>query len=99
PPHTTPLPYTDALPISQRAARENDHEAFLEFRRLSGMGEPQSLRELIRIKAAAAPVNVEEVEPAAEIVKRFVSTAMSLGALSPEDRKSTRLNSSHGSIS
>ena len=73
-----------AVRAAQKAARENDHEAFLEFRRLSSMGEPQSLRELMRIKAANPPVNVEEVEPAAEIVKRFVSTAMSLGALSPE---------------
>ena len=73
-----------AVRAAQKAARENDHEAFLEFRRLSSMGEPQSLRELMRIKAANAPVNVDEVEPAAEIVKRFVSTAMSLGALSPE---------------
>ena len=32
----------------------------------------------------AQPVPLEEVEPASEIVKRFVSTAMSLGALSPE---------------
>src|SRR5204862_5175783 len=30
------------------------------------------------------PASLDEVEPAAEIVKRFVSTAMSLGALSPE---------------
>jgi glutamate synthase domain-containing protein 2/glutamate synthase domain-containing protein 3 len=73
-----------AVRAAQKAARENDHEAFLEFRRLSSMGEPQSLRELMRIKAANAPVNVDEVEPAAEIVRRFVSTAMSLGALSPE---------------
>jgi len=73
-----------AVRAAQKAARENDHEAFLEFRRLSSMGEPQSLRELMRIKAANPPVNVQEVEPAAEIVKRFVSTAMSLGALSPE---------------
>src|SRR4029077_9353598 len=45
---------------------------------------PQSLRELIAIEDCTAPVPLEEVEPAAEIVKRFVSTAMSLGALSPE---------------
>ena len=48
------------------------------------MDQPQSLRELIRIKESTQPVPIEEVEPASEIVKRFVSTAMSLGALSPE---------------
>ncbi|HEY4999037.1 MAG TPA: glutamate synthase-related protein, partial [Usitatibacter sp.] len=40
--------------------------------------------ELLRLKEARAEVPLEDVEPAAEIVKRFVSTAMSLGALSPE---------------
>ncbi len=52
--------------------------------RSSSMGEPQSLRELMRIKECTQPVPLAEVEPASDIVRRFVSTAMSLGALSPE---------------
>jgi glutamate synthase domain-containing protein 2/glutamate synthase domain-containing protein 3 len=48
------------------------------------MGEPQSLRELIELVECSRPVPLDEVEPAANIVRRFVSTAMSLGALSPE---------------
>src|SRR5438552_1870785 len=48
------------------------------------MGEPQSLRELIQIKDCTEPVPLDQVEPATEIIQRFVSTAMSLGALSPE---------------
>src|SRR5262252_7996144 len=48
------------------------------------MGEPQSLRELIEIVECTEPVPIDDVEPATEIVKRFISTAMSLGALSPE---------------
>src|SRR5207244_48412 len=59
-------------------------EAYREWRHLSAMGEPQSLRELLRLKDCSRPVPVDMVEPASEIVKRFVSTAMSLGALSPE---------------
>ncbi len=73
-----------AVRAAQKAARENDHDAYLEWRRLSSMGEPQSLRELLRIKAAQPALPLESVEPAEDIVKRFVSTAMSLGALSPE---------------
>jgi glutamate synthase domain-containing protein 2/glutamate synthase domain-containing protein 1/glutamate synthase domain-containing protein 3 len=42
------------------------------------------LRGLMRFKPAGDPVPLEEVEPATEIVKRFSSGAMSLGALSPE---------------
>jgi glutamate synthase (NADPH/NADH) large chain/glutamate synthase (ferredoxin) len=73
-----------AVRAAQKAAQTGDQEAYREWRRLSAMGQPQSLRELIRIKESATPVPLDEVEPASEIVKRFVSTAMSLGALSPE---------------
>src|SRR5216684_2051593 len=73
-----------AVRAAQKAARENDADAYREWRRLSSMGEPQSLRELMHIKDAQQPIPLDEVEPASEIVKRFVSTAMSLGALSPE---------------
>jgi glutamate synthase domain-containing protein 2/glutamate synthase domain-containing protein 1 len=73
-----------AVRAAQRAARTGDQTAYAEWRRLSSMGEPQSLRELMRIKEVGEPIPLDEVEPATEIVKRFVSTAMSLGALSPE---------------
>src|SRR4029077_4323304 len=52
--------------------------------RRSGWGGPQSLRELLGLRATATPISIEEVEPASDIARRFVSTAMSLGALSPE---------------
>jgi glutamate synthase domain-containing protein 2/glutamate synthase domain-containing protein 1/glutamate synthase domain-containing protein 3 len=73
-----------AVRAAQKAAQTGDQQAYREWRRLSAMDQPQSLRELIRIKESATPVPLDEVEPASEIVKRFVSTAMSLGALSPE---------------
>src|ERR1700681_1583780 len=73
-----------AVKAAQKAAQTGEHEAYREWRRLSSMGPPQSLRELLQIKEAKHPLPLEDVEPASEIVKRFVSTAMSLGALSPE---------------
>jgi glutamate synthase domain-containing protein 2/glutamate synthase domain-containing protein 1/glutamate synthase domain-containing protein 3 len=73
-----------AVRAAQKAAQTADPDAYREWRRLSSMGEPQSLRELIEIAECMQPVPLDEVEPATEIVKRFVSTAMSLGALSPE---------------
>jgi len=73
-----------AVRAAQKAAQTGDQAAYGEWRRLSAMDQPQSLRELIRIKDAETPTPLNEVEPASEIVKRFVSTAMSLGALSPE---------------
>jgi glutamate synthase (ferredoxin) len=73
-----------AVRTAQRAARDGDRDAYREWRRLSAMGTPQTLRELMVIKAADRSLAVSEVEPAEAIVARFVSTAMSLGALSPE---------------
>jgi glutamate synthase domain-containing protein 2/glutamate synthase domain-containing protein 1/glutamate synthase domain-containing protein 3 len=45
---------------------------------------PTAVRDLIEIKPLGDAIPLDEVEPADEIVKRFVVTAMSLGALSPE---------------
>ncbi|MGH7765327.1 MAG: glutamate synthase large subunit, partial [Candidatus Dormibacteraceae bacterium] len=73
-----------AVRAAQRAAQTGDRDAYHEWRRLASMTEPQSLRELMRIKESAMAIPLANVEPATEIVKRFVSTAMSLGALSPE---------------
>src|SRR5207302_9403232 len=68
-----------------------DRDAYREWRRQASMAGPQSLRELMRIKDTAQPIPLEDVEPASEIVKRFVSTAMSLGALSPEAHEALAL--------
>jgi glutamate synthase (ferredoxin) len=73
-----------AIRAAKKAAQTADPDAYREWRRLSTMDRPQSLRELLIIKESSRPLPLEDVEPAAEIVKRFVSTAMSLGALSPE---------------
>ncbi len=73
-----------AVRAAQKAAQTAEPEAYREWRRLSRMDQPQSLRELIHIRESSSPTLIGDVEPAGEIVKRFVSTAMSLGALSPE---------------
>jgi glutamate synthase (NADPH/NADH) large chain len=43
-----------------------------------------TLRGLLRLRPAATPLPLDEVEPATEIVQRFATGAMSLGSLSPE---------------
>src|SRR5262249_701318 len=59
--------------------------AWQEYLRLTDSTEqPASLRDLLAIEPAGPAVPVDEVEPAREIVKPFVCTAMSLGALGPE---------------
>jgi glutamate synthase (ferredoxin) len=71
----------------QEAVQAGDYEAYKEFSRLAREGPPRTLRDLLEIQSDRLPIPLEEVEPASEIVKRFVTSAMSLGALSPEAHK------------
>jgi glutamate synthase (ferredoxin) len=46
--------------------------------------EPAVLRDLLDIRAAAEALPVDAVEPAGNLYRRFIASAMSLGSLSPE---------------
>ncbi len=75
----------EALVLLQRAVRENN---FTLFKKYTALINDQSrnlctIRGLFRFKKSR-PVPLEEVEPEASIVKRFVTSAMSLGSISPE---------------
>ncbi len=72
--------------LLQKAARTGDAEAFARFcAAADDEDRPTTLRGLLDIAFdRRAPVPLEEVEPASEIVKRFVTGAMSFGSISPE---------------
>src|SRR6266568_4504973 len=76
---------------AQNAAAGADRDQFHGWLRTSHMERPQSLRELLVLHESDSSTPLDEVEPASEIVKRFVSTAMSLGALSPEAHEALAL--------
>ncbi len=69
----------------QHAVRQGSPVRYDDFRRLADAerGGPISLRHLLEPRPGVE-VPLEEVEPALEIVRRFVTGAMSLGALSKE---------------
>jgi len=46
--------------------------------------QPAALRDLLDIRPAGAELDIAEVEAPSKLVKRFISSAMSLGSLSPE---------------
>ncbi len=75
----------------QAAARFNSREAYQRFAQLADADARKrgTLRGLLRLKPAAngASIPLEEVEPASEIVKRFCTGAMSLGAISTESHE------------
>ena len=70
----------------QQACREGDYATFKEYSALvdSQQEKLATLRGLLEFTPAAAPVPLEEVEPAAAIVKRFKTGAMSYGSISKE---------------
>jgi glutamate synthase (NADPH/NADH) large chain/glutamate synthase (ferredoxin) len=67
----------------QRAA-QNGYEEYQDFIRLAYDRPPTKLRDLLSFENNQESINIDEVEPISEIVKRFQTGAMSLGALSPE---------------
>ncbi|MBO9350709.1 MAG: glutamate synthase large subunit [Thermomicrobium sp.] len=67
----------------QQAAQTGDRDAYRQYVQLVQHRRPVTLRDLLTFRPTE-PIPLEEVEPAEEIRKRFVVTAMSLGALSPE---------------
>jgi glutamate synthase (NADPH/NADH) large chain len=70
----------------QHATRSNSYEKYAEFCRLIDDQNENllTLRGLMNFKENATPVPLEEVESAADIVKRFATGAMSFGSISFE---------------
>jgi glutamate synthase (NADPH) large chain len=77
----------DAIAKLQHSARQNSYSTYKEYAALINDQSKRhlTLRGLFDFKfGERAPVPIEEVEPAAEIVKRFSTGAMSLGSISTE---------------
>ncbi len=68
----------------QRALRTGGDDDFAAYDAAVDQRAPYAIRDLLRFTSIHAPIPVEEVEPIETIVRRFTSTAMSIGALSPE---------------
>ena len=70
----------------QHAVRGNDPKNYAEFAASINQQAERllTIRGLMELKSADQPVPLGEVEPAAEIVKRFATGAMSLGSISHE---------------
>ncbi|MBF0614054.1 MAG: glutamate synthase large subunit [Magnetococcales bacterium] len=70
----------------QQATREDDYCLYKEFARLINAQDRAhcTLRGLFSWKKAEEPLPLSAVEPASEIVKRFVTGAMSFGSISKE---------------
>ncbi|TVO68131.1 glutamate synthase-related protein [Denitromonas ohlonensis] len=76
----------DTIAKLQHATRAGKADTFKEYARLVNdqTKRHMTMRGLFEIKVAGAPVPLDEVESAKEIVKRFATGAMSLGSISTE---------------
>ncbi len=76
----------DAIAKLQHSTRSNKFETYQEYAKIINdqSRRHMTLRGLFEIKAAAPPVPLDEVESAADIVRRFATGAMSLGSISTE---------------
>ncbi len=74
----------ETISLLQWSTSTGDREKFREFSRLvnKDTASPGFIRGLLKLRKN--PIPVEEVEPAAKIMKRFVTGAMSYGSISRE---------------
>ncbi|MFH0772683.1 MAG: glutamate synthase large subunit [Candidatus Omnitrophota bacterium] len=75
----------ESIAALQDAVRKNDKSVYDKFASLINNQEnnPCTLRGLLKF-SNLRPIPIEEIEPASEIVKRFVTGAMSFGSISKE---------------
>ncbi|MBY5927856.1 glutamate synthase large subunit [Halomonas denitrificans] len=74
----------DVVKALQEAVQEGDYSKWKKFAQLVNDRDPATIRDLLKLKPAAEPLPLEEVEPVEDLLPRFDSAGMSLGALSPE---------------
>ncbi len=81
-----PTPEMIGAHALQRAIRSESYETYERFASLVNERKPIELHDLLEMVPleGTAPVPLDEVEPASEIVRRFSTGAMSHGALSKE---------------
>jgi glutamate synthase domain-containing protein 2/glutamate synthase domain-containing protein 1/glutamate synthase domain-containing protein 3 len=82
----------DTISTLQHAAWTNSGHRYDDFARIANDERTHraTIRGLLDF-APATPIDIEEVEPAAEIVRRFVTGAMSFGSLSREAHETLAL--------
>jgi len=85
----------ETISLLQWSTRNNDRRIFKEYSRVAdaNTSKPAFLRGLLQWKKN--PVPLDEVEPAENIMKRFVTGAMSYGAISLEAHEALALAMNH----
>ncbi|MEQ8205805.1 MAG: glutamate synthase large subunit [Woeseia sp.] len=74
----------DVIATLQAAVRSGDKDRYNDYAKLVNERPVATFRDLMAEQPLGAPVPIDEVESVEDILKRFDSAGMSLGALSPE---------------
>ncbi len=74
----------DVVGTLQAAVTSGMYDDYRKYADLVDNRPPAMLRDLMQLSGKKPPIPLEDVEPIEEIIKRFDSAGMSLGALSPE---------------
>ncbi|PVZ68280.1 glutamate synthase large subunit [Pelagibaculum spongiae] len=77
----------DVVRQLQDAVQTGSYDSYMTYAGMVNNRPVLALRDLFKLKDAS-PISIDEVESEAEILKRFDSAGMSLGALSPEAHES-----------
>jgi len=72
----------------QAAVQSGDRKDYDKFARLVNERFPVALRDLLKLRAPALSIDIDEVEKPETLFPRFDSAGMSIGALSPEAHES-----------
>ena len=75
---------TDVIKNFHTFVRDGKKEDYDDYVKVTLANDPITIKDILEFKVPASSIPLEEVEPAEEIVKRFTTAAMSMGALSPE---------------
>ncbi|MBT8114353.1 MAG: glutamate synthase large subunit [Arenicella sp.] len=78
----------DVVQTLHAAVESGDYSLYRDYADVVNKRTPMVLRDLLGLNEAVEPVALQDVEPWEDIVLRFDSAGMSLGALSPEAHES-----------
>ena len=74
----------DVVRTIQEAVQQGDYAKYKEYAALVDLRPASMIRDLLKLKLADQALPLDQVEPLNEVLKRFDSAGISLGALSPE---------------
>ena len=85
----------DVVMSLQAAVTSGDYADYLRYAAYCNERPVAALRDLLSLKLSATPIPLDQVEPIDDILRRFDSAGMSLGALSPEAHEALAMGMNH----